>query len=96
MFGPAQAPARGIVSGDGDAWLLIAFAFAIVWFFPNSMELTRRYKPGIATWANPSTTPAPARFAWRPNAAWAAVVGVLFLVSLYYVNRDVPFIYMGF
>jgi alginate O-acetyltransferase complex protein AlgI len=96
MFGAPHPTHPGVNAGEGDSWLLIAGAFVVVWFLPNSMELTRRYRPGIATWLNPSTTPANAQFTWRPNPAWATVMGVLFCVSLYYVGREVPFIYMGF
>jgi len=82
---------------NGDAYLLIAAAFAIIWFAPNSYELTSRYAPGILTWVNPSTTPRPlANLRWRPTARWAVVVGALIIASMFFLSRKAPFIYMGY
>jgi alginate O-acetyltransferase complex protein AlgI len=79
----------------GD-WALVGGSFAVIFLFPNSIELLRRYRPGIRTWQNSSATPSAMAFVWRPNLIWAAVMIVLVTTTLLQINRERPFIYMGF
>jgi alginate O-acetyltransferase complex protein AlgI len=87
----------GGLKDNGDAYLLIAAAFLVVWLAPNSYELTSRYAPGLFTWSNPSTTPRLlANLRWRPNLRWALLVGALIVASMFFLGRKAPFIYMGY
>jgi D-alanyl-lipoteichoic acid acyltransferase DltB (MBOAT superfamily) len=90
----ASEPAE--IDTSRSAWWLIAAAFAVIWLLPNSMEFTERYAPGIRAWRNLSTTPPPLRLLWRPTLAWAPLVGGLAVVGWLYINRELPFLYMGF
>ncbi len=74
----------------------IAAAFALIWLAPNSQELLRRYRPGIRTWDNPSTTPALFRLEWRPTLAWALFAALLLLSAFALISYKAPFIYMGY
>lgn len=69
---------------------------AVLWLMPNSMELLRRYRPGIKTYENDMYVPQPLRFAWRPNLRWALFSAGLIVIALYFVGRQPPFLYMGF
>ena len=81
----------------GDAYLLIAFAFAIVWLAPNTTALLRGRKAGLETWQNPTTTIGPlARLRWRASVPWAIGVSSLVVASLFFLGRKAPFIYMGY
>lgn len=80
----------------GREWGLIAAGFAIVWLFPNSNELVSRYRPGILTWSNPSTTPPLLALRWRPNLAWGALMILIIAAGIYSQSQKAPFLYQGF
>lgn len=82
---------------------MIGAGFFVIYFLPNSVQLLRRWRPGLMTYSHPlepaAGTPAylaPLRMAWRPNVAWAVVWLVLVVSALYYVSRQPPFLYQGF
>lgn len=79
-----------------EAALWIAAAFAIILLAPNSVEIMRRYRPGYLTWRVPGRTPAVFDRRWRPDAAWAALITVMAVVCLFFMNRQVPFLYLGY
>lgn len=74
----------------------IAVAFAVIWLAPNSQELLRRYRPGIRTWDNPSTTPAVFRLEWRPTLAWGLFTAALLILAFALISYKAPFIYLGY
>lgn len=79
------------------AILLWLFAAAIVYLMPNSVEFLSRWRPGIRTYASPSTTPPPFRhLRWRPDAGGATFVAVITLLALWFIARQSPFLYQGF
>lgn len=71
----------------------IGAALIIIYALPNSVELLSRYNPGIMTYENESYG---IRLKWRPNWRWALYWCALVLVSLHYIWRQPPFLYMGF
>ncbi|MEQ1866922.1 MAG: MBOAT family protein [Micropepsaceae bacterium] len=85
----------GVRAGLED-WALLTGAFAVIVLLPNSNELLRRYRPGIRTWENVDTTAHWFRFVWRPNPIWTFFIVTLIVVTLFQLNRDRPFIYLGF
>jgi alginate O-acetyltransferase complex protein AlgI len=79
-----------------DALKVAVGATLIVYLAPNSVEFMSRWRPGIRTYVNPSTTPLPLRLRWRPDAVGAAFMAVIAAISLYFVARQAPFLYQGF
>jgi alginate O-acetyltransferase complex protein AlgI len=77
-------------------WATLAGAAAIAYLLPNAYELLRRYRPGIVTFPNPSTTPTLLRLAWRPNLFWAILIAGLTAFLFTRLNRPAPFLYAGF
>ncbi len=82
-------------NGSGGAVLL---AFLVIYGLPNSVEFLRRYRPGIATYANASYGPRwiLRLLRWRPNWFWTAVTVAMAFVCLYFMYRHPPFLYQGF
>ena len=68
---------------------------------PNTQQVFRRYRP-TADAANVATLPRLSpfrRFAWRPNAAWGALLLVLYIAGLNTIldaNKVKEFIYFKF
>jgi alginate O-acetyltransferase complex protein AlgI len=71
-------------------------AGAVAALLPNSMQLLARYRAGITTYANQEYTPARLRLRWRPDWIWTGTFAGMLLVSLYYMSRQPPFLYLGF
>jgi len=85
-----------VLARDGSFVVLkLIGAFAVIHLLPNSMELMRRWRPGIMTYQNKSYGGI-FRLQWRPTWAWACFWLFLVATSLYFVSRQTPFIYMEF
>jgi hypothetical protein len=78
-----------------DAAMLVA-AVLVIALLPNSMELLRRYRPGIATYGNASYVMKRLAFAWRPSWLWALGAGAVALFTAYFASAAAPFVYLGF
>jgi D-alanyl-lipoteichoic acid acyltransferase DltB (MBOAT superfamily) len=76
--------------------MMLCFAFFIIYFCPNAVELMSKYRPAIMTYHNKSYGLAFLRGIWRPGKVAAIFITVLVLASLYYVSRQPPFLYQGF
>ena len=83
-------------------WLYAAFAglFGLCALFPNSLEITRKYKPVLASLTEIS---APRYFArtllWRPSFAWGLsflFIGAAGIIQIYRLNGLTEFIYFNF
>jgi D-alanyl-lipoteichoic acid acyltransferase DltB (MBOAT superfamily) len=77
-------------------WLLLGLVAAGVYLLPNAYDLLRRYRPGIVTFQNESTSPEPLRAVWRPTVSWALVVSMLAVAVFMRVNHVSPFLYGAF
>jgi alginate O-acetyltransferase complex protein AlgI len=77
-------------------WALLVLSFAIIYLLPNSIELLRRWRPGLMTYSNPSYGFRQLMFRWRPTWAWTLFLAGLLVTSLFFINRQPPFLYMGF
>ena len=64
---------------------------AIVWLMPNSQQLLQKYRPILEP-----VTGGPARPRWRPNALWATVMALMFVLCLMNLNRPTTFLYFQF
>lgn len=80
----------------GHAQFVLLSAFAIVWFLPNTNVFLERFKPGLYTWVNSNNALALADLRWRPSLFWGVCMTSLFIFTLYNLNSEAPFIYMGF
>lgn len=76
------------------AAILIPLALVIVYAAPNSIEIMRRWRPGLMTYPHQRT--APAWLTWRPTWKWATVWLGAMAACLYFVARQPPFLYQGF
>ena len=77
-------------------WMLLGLVAAAVYLLPNVYDLLRRYRPGLVTFQNDSTSPAPLRLVWRPTASWALLVGGLAVAVFLRINHIAPFLYGAF
>jgi len=86
------------VGGNGShaqSLLKLIAAFSLIYLAPNSIEIVRRWRPGIMTYENKSYGGVLA-LRLRPTWAWTVSWLVLVVTSLWFVSRQAPFIYMGF
>jgi len=79
-----------------ESFPLLAFAFAVIYLMPNSVQLLGSWRPGLMTYENDAYQPRWLAVNWRPNWSWSAFMLGLFAVSLYFAYRQPPFLYMGF
>jgi alginate O-acetyltransferase complex protein AlgI len=77
-------------------WILLGLLAGVVYLLPNAYELLRRYRPGIVTFQNESTSPDLLRWTWRPTVQWALVVGSLAVAVFLRINHVAPFLYGAF
>ena len=80
--------------------LTLAAMIIIVTAMPNSIEITRRYRPVIDSVKELSASQyfLP-KLAWRPVSAWGLVIaatGTGALIQLYRLNDMTEFIYFNF
>ena len=69
---------------------------AIVWFLPNSMELTWRFRPAIPPARGASPISGSSLFAWQPSRRAAAAIALLYFFSILSISSLRPFIYFQF
>jgi len=103
-FAGAARMIAGLVGAGGHSHLLtfgplaggaLVTLFALVWFAPNSMEITWRLKPALETRYRDAGLRR-TRWQWRPSTATAIVFGLLFVVSVMALSNLSPFIYFQF
>jgi D-alanyl-lipoteichoic acid acyltransferase DltB (MBOAT superfamily) len=87
----------------GTAFWACVVMMLVVWFFPNSHEMLRRYQPALEYMASPckvSHAPTPEwlnrRLEWNPTVAWALWLAILMAASLVCLSRPSEFIYWQF
>ena len=72
----------------GSAFVVLLLPF--VFFAPNAVKLLAEYRPGLGGLGESSW------LRWRPNAVWAVIVAVLFLIGLVNLNQQSVFLYFQF
>jgi len=70
--------------------------FALVWFAPNSMEITWRLRPALQPPRKDAGVRDIGRWKWSPSPASAIAFGLLFVVSVMALSNLSPFIYFQF
>ena len=88
-----------------EALKLVAFCGGLVWLFPNTRQMLQRYQ---STWddlqperiateaASPRTGHLARLLTWRPVAAYAVMVAVLFVVCVDSLDKVSQFLYFTF
>lgn len=94
--GVPSAAAAAVAAVDARSYGVLALGFLLVWLAPNSIELLSRYRPGVSSWVNPSTTPAFLTPRWRPSLPWGAFLISILGASLASMAYKAPFLYQGF
>jgi len=95
----AMAGANGLgmfdaASGEIQAWPLIASLLAVVFFAPNTQEITDYVPPfGRATRRHADLAFA---LRWRPTVGWAMLCGGFFAASLLSLSKVSEFLYFQF
>jgi len=89
-----------LVTNSGWIASALVCLFAIAALFPNSLEITRNYRPVISAFREISK---PRRFAprmmWRPTYQWGVcflLIGAGGLIQIYRLNGLTDFIYFNF
>lgn len=104
---PSDAPAALSMISDGVAtsYLWFLALAAVVWFCPNSIEITSRYRPALdfrqalGSFSDQCRKHHRLLLLWRPTARWSGVfgvAGVIALVQLYRIGDLSEFIYFNF
>lgn len=87
-------------SFDATLFRFALVALAACWFLPNSYEIMRRYRPGLASPGYPATEIAPSGpprlLAWRPTPPVAGALALAFVLCLLKLNDISEFIYFQF
>ena len=104
MFVPASSlmPVETIKIVADPSFTIAALAalMIIVITLPNSIEITRKYRPVIDTAKELALNCARSgRWVWRPAAAWGVAIcaaGTISLIQLYRLNDLTEFIYFNF
>lgn len=81
-----------IILGRSAVLLQIAALLVIVWCMPNSHQLMGRFSPVLESRAEEAR----AAWAWRPSAAWAALMVGTLVVCLAQLHGEVRFLYFQF
>ena len=81
-----------------ESWCWIGAAAVIVFAFPNTQEIARRFEPALDFVVKPTQRVGIiGRFLiWTPSRQWAVALAVLTLVSLLSLNRPAEFLYFQF
>lgn len=74
-------------------WILICFL--IVWFTPNTAQITGRYRPALALPPDISTT-GDRWWQWRPTRAWLAFCVIVAVWAMLSISKLSEFIYFQF
>lgn len=104
-FAAAARMIAGLLGMGGNSKLLtfgapagcaFAILFALIWFAPNSMEITWRFRPALAPQRKDERVRDVGRFKWQPTPVGAVMFGLLFVVSVMALSNLSPFIYFQF
>ena len=104
-FSSAARMLRGLAGMGGTSTLVtfsplaggaIALLFAIVWFAPNSMEMTWRFRPALDPPKGTSSVRQIQWFRWQPSRASAVTMGLVCVAAMLALSNLSPFIYFQF
>ncbi|MCL4220056.1 MAG: hypothetical protein KJZ65_01675 [Phycisphaerales bacterium] len=83
-----------------EAGTMVAIAWLIAWFLPNTQEFMGRYEPAMFPEKDPPPAPlavAPVQgFRWRPSVLSACVCAIVGVISVLMMSRVTEFLYFQF
>jgi alginate O-acetyltransferase complex protein AlgI len=97
---PAWLAALGVSADDVGRFggvpqmLWIAALLVLVWGFPNTQDIMRRYRPALD--CAPDHHLGSGRFVWAPSVRWAVATGVGALVGIAAITKVSTFLYYQF
>ncbi|MGA7713890.1 MAG: MBOAT family O-acyltransferase [Rhizomicrobium sp.] len=104
-FSSALRMVRGLL-GQGGVSSLVSFTplaalslvvlFAIVWFAPNSMEITWSFRPALDPPKGTAGVRQIKRLRWKPSRASAITFGLVCIAAVLALSNLSPFIYFQF
>ncbi len=86
--------ANDVVSNKKQGANLLSIMLMIVWFAPNTIDLHRNNKPALnigSLIGNKNSL-----IQWRPNILYAAVIAILFVISIISIPDGGEFLYFNF
>jgi alginate O-acetyltransferase complex protein AlgI len=83
-----------VISEQATAWLFIGALLSLVWFAPNTQEITG-YVPPAGIGSEPRGR-WPDALRWWPSAGWAVLCGGLFASSFMSLSKVSEFLYFQF
>ena len=82
---------NGVYQNPAEAFMLVLPLLVIVWALPNTQQLFARYRPALMPWRDYVS-----RWHWRPDLAWSMGCAALFVVAIFAISQDSPFLYFRF
>lgn len=79
------------LDGLSHAFIWISALWLLSWVAPNTQQIMAGFKPALEQIKEPT-----GYFSWRPNRAFAWLVGCLFVAALFSMNRVSEFLYFQF
>lgn len=95
----ALGPALGIAPSTGGGrvfvlnWIWVLVLLPVVFCAPNVQQIMARFEPSRDA---EQLAPIAARWQWRPNRRWAAVLAVVLAAGLLSLTRPTEFLYFQF
>lgn len=80
--------------GDGGEAILLAVLLSMAWFLPNTQQIMNHFRPALG-YRRKRPNPA-GLLQWRPNLAWAFILGIAGVVSITHLSIVREFIYYQF
>ena len=78
------------------AAVALVVLFSIVWFAPNSMEITWNFRPALDPPKGTAGVKQIKRLRWRPSRASAVTFGFVCIAAVLALSNLSPFIYFQF
>ena len=98
--GEAVSHWHKLVPDPENVMLYLTTLFVIVLCLPNSIEITRNYRPVISTWREISEPKVILNWlCWRPSNVWSyslTFLGLVAVIQVYRLNDLTEFIYFNF
>ncbi len=89
-----QLTFSGEYANAGRLWpkagSMLVLLLGLVWFFPNTQELTKRYRPTLSVIKSSNL------LIWRPTMPWAVIISLMALLSILHFMTISEFLYYQF
>ncbi|MEM9331263.1 MAG: MBOAT family protein [Pseudomonadota bacterium] len=103
MFGMTAVDTMGwsaVIPNPDYVFTFLTFLFVVVLGLPNSIQITRNYRPVISTILETRRSCVPLGWlVWRPSKSWGVPIvglGIVAIIQIYRLNDLTEFIYFNF